>query len=698
MRFHVPGLPHTVTNKKYCHCAFTQKVYKLCKMLYSLGHEVFHYGCEGSNPVCTEQIDVITDKFRKKFYPDEWHEKQWDYDIHDKCHEVYFTNTIEQIKIRKGDKDFLLCSWGWGHKVIADAFINTSTLIVESGIGYKDTFANFRVFESYNWMSYVYGRGKINPKTGQRESQIDGNFFDAVIPNYFDRNDFDYTPTDKQDYFLFLGRITKRKGIQIATEVIAKIGGHLKIAGQGEFKPPQRQGVENIEHVGFADVAKRRKLLAHAKAVLIPTIYIEPFGGVAIEAMMSGTPVISTDWGAFPETVLHGLTGYRCRTLEQFEWACRNIENISPATCRQWALDNFTIERVGKMYQEYFEYLSYLRTDGWYKKNTHRHEMAWLDKSFPQNKPISTQKSKVLPKINPIIYPQENEPDFHLDMNWYKKKKEMGISFLVRAKNEESTIGMALDSLTQLSIPYEINVVLNQCDDGTEKEVQARIKNGYPINLYFYPFQLGKTGLENQCTPVTSIHSTIWFLNWMLFKGNNQYTFRWDADFIMTSALARELEEKVIKQEIANIYNIIAKFSDSDKTNTEPYLWSNSLNPRYCRFSLWHLAKFAKANRKVETLESSIIHDSSLSQYKSYWDTEPWWETEDRQETKKMVEDCRIQYQAFLDDLGNCSVRGRASCSESEELARKIQSILGGPDIDEIPALKQCSLSGIPGV
>ncbi len=685
MRFHVPGLPHTVTNRKYIHCAFTQKVFKMCKMLHSMGHEVYHYGCEGSNPTCTEHVDVVEDEYRRKFYPDEWHDKQWDYNIQDECHKVFYKNTIKAIKKRRGEHDFFLASWGWGHKSIADALGN-SVLTVEPGIGYKDTFCQYRVFESYNWMSHVYGRG-VPDRQGQLKTIENGSYFDAVIPNYFDPEDFDFTPEDKEDYFLFLGRIIARKGIEIVQEIAKATGIHVKLAGQGSMNIPPPVRGEIVEYIGFADAEVRKGLFSKAKGLLMPTVYLEPFGGVSIESLISGTPVICSDWGVFPETIPHGVVGYRCRSLDQFVWAVQNIDNIDPQVCRDYALANFSLERVASMYQEYFDMMSTLwNKKGWYLINSKREEMSWLERYHSNITPNSKTREVIIPHSDNIVYPEEKEPDYALNLGWYSQKKKPGISFIMRAKNEQETIGLALDSLKQLNVPYEVNLVLNQCTDETEHEASIRAKNGQSINTFHYPFQLGKTGLENQCTPVTSVHSTIWLLNWMLMKGNYEYTFRWDSDFIMTSALAKDVEKAIADQE--SMINISAIFSDTVKSNTEPYLWANKLIPRYTRYSLWHLTRFANTPKQSVTLKGKIIHDSPLKMKKDYWETEPWWNKEDREETSELTKKSKEKYEQFKKRIGDCTTIGRASCPDSEELARRVQKVVG-VDTDEIPALKE---------
>ena len=375
LRLHILGVPHTKTNKEHFLCPFTELVYGMCQMMTELGHEVYHYGAEGSDVPCTEDIVVLSDAVQRETYGDfDWRKHYWNYHGGDLAYTTFAKNAIEEINKRKEPRDMLLTVSGKHHKGIADA---TDLMTVEYAVGYEGVFSKYKVFSSYAWMHYIYGLlgSKIDPKKLQNGS-VNGQWYDAVIPHYFDPKDFEYREK-KEDYFLYIGRLIPRKGPHIAAQVCERIGAKLVVAGQGD---PKSCDLDKpyVEYVGTVGVKERSELMSKAKAVFTPTIYIEPFNMVTIEAMLCGTPVISTDWGSFPEIIKHGEVGYRCRTMDDFIWAAKNIDNIKPAECRKYAEDNYSMSRVSKMYVEYFNKLQDLFSEGWYAERSNRVNLDWL--------------------------------------------------------------------------------------------------------------------------------------------------------------------------------------------------------------------------------------------------------------------------------------------------------------------------------
>ncbi|HEX2952861.1 MAG TPA: glycosyltransferase [Bacillota bacterium] len=374
IRFHLLGLAHLPTHRKNSACAYTQKIIKLAKMIKEYGHHLIFYGLEGSELICDEFVQTSSLNILEKTYGR--YDKAKEFFKHnpkDLAHQTFNFNAIKAILERKGEHDILLCPMGNYQQPISEA---VQMLTIESGIGYTGVFSNFRVFESYAWMHYIYGLLR----------QEDGLWYDAVIPNYFDPADFPYEE-NKEDYLLYFGRIISRKGVQVASDVAKATGNRLYIIGQGSLdNPGEGLSLGSEEHIKYYPAVgpdERSKILGKAKAVLMPTYYLEPFGGVNVEAQLCGTPVITSDWGAFPETVLHGQTGFRCRVFEEFCWAVKNIHQIRPIDCRRWAERNYSMERVGKMYEEYFQRVHRIYEEGWYQANNGRKELDWLNRYYP---------------------------------------------------------------------------------------------------------------------------------------------------------------------------------------------------------------------------------------------------------------------------------------------------------------------------
>ena len=382
-RFHVIALPHATTTKAppWCACAYTQKILNFCKMMHSLGHEVYHYGAEGSKLECTEHIDVISQDEQAIFWQgdrnDRWgkicFEIEWD--TNKPYWQLVNSRSIVEIEKRAQPRDFLCLIAGTCQQGIAQHF-GKRMLAVEYGIGYRGVFSGYRVFESYSHMHKILGMQNSDPN---------GRYYDAVIPNYFDPADFEVEPAQHEvgRYVVYLGRMIIRKGLAILQSLLQPLedrGLTLVCAGQGAteqgpgyltYENDQRLMGPNLKYLGMIDFDQRRDLLSRARALIAPTIYVEPFGGVAVEAQMCGCPVISTDWGAFTETIEQGVTGYRCHTLREFVRAVDNVPALDRQYIRNRALDRYSTDQVRHMYQEYFDRLYDIWGQGWNTLDEH---------------------------------------------------------------------------------------------------------------------------------------------------------------------------------------------------------------------------------------------------------------------------------------------------------------------------------------
>lgn len=370
-RFHVLGIPHTRTNKDYTACAYTQKAYKFCKMMHDRGHYVIHYGVEGSNPECDENVVVVSNEVYNRVYGDyDYHHNMFKYNTNDECYLTFYANAIAEIRKRMQPNDFILPFWGAGTRPICDAIPELIT--VEPGIGYGNgSWAPYRVYESYAIMHAHQGIAAIE-KCSQSNYHV-------VIPNYFDLDDFSYDITAERlehPYFAFVGRVYNGKGVNIAIQVSQILGVPLKIAGQLGDEYKDYKWPEGIEYVGYVNAEQRNALMKGAAAVFVPSQYLEPFGGVQIEALLSGTPTITSDWGAFAENNIHGETGYRCRTFDDYLNAAMDCldHKILYSTCRNQG-ENFSLENIAPKYEKFFgDVLNLYTGDGWYKLSDHTKE------------------------------------------------------------------------------------------------------------------------------------------------------------------------------------------------------------------------------------------------------------------------------------------------------------------------------------
>lgn len=168
---------------------------------------------------------------------------------------------------------------------------------------------------------------------------------------------------NKEDFLLFLGRITPDKGILEAIEVAQKTKKPLTIAASISDKDrkfykkeifPKIDG-KLIRYVGEADFTGKIEYLKKASCLLFPILWEEPFGLVMIEALACGTPVIAFRRGSVPEIIRDGENGFIVENVGQMAEAVTKTGKISADKCRKSVEKRFSVERMVDEYENVFK-------------------------------------------------------------------------------------------------------------------------------------------------------------------------------------------------------------------------------------------------------------------------------------------------------------------------------------------------------
>jgi glycosyltransferase involved in cell wall biosynthesis len=273
-----------------------------------------------------------------------------------KAYTLANNNDLDVVHIYMNEEEIALPFAGLCNKPVVFTHHDPFNFLVK----YKSLFSKYT---NLNWISLSYAQRKEMPKN----TNWVGNVYHGLPKNEYKPN---YEPA--QNYIVYMGRIIESKGVHLAIEAINKYNEtaqtkiSLKIAGKyysgnrkdnyWEQKILPHLNDPNIEYVGFLkSTPEKQALLGHAKALIIPSIFEEPFGMVMIEALACATPIIGLDSGAIPE-VINKDVGILIKKAdaknmtENLAAAISDVGKIDRHKCRKHFEQNFTSKRMAENY------------------------------------------------------------------------------------------------------------------------------------------------------------------------------------------------------------------------------------------------------------------------------------------------------------------------------------------------------------
>lgn len=146
------------------------------------------------------------------------------------------------------------------------------------------------------------------------------------LPHFTDLNFWKRTNKKREEgLILYVGAITPNKGIKYLIEAMPEIqkeveGAKLRIVGEGKDREELEKRAKELNvKAEFAGKLKPEQVLEEynkAKVLVMPSVWMEQFGMVGIEAMATGLPVVGSNIGGIPDWLIDRKTGYLVRSKD----------------------------------------------------------------------------------------------------------------------------------------------------------------------------------------------------------------------------------------------------------------------------------------------------------------------------------------------------------------------------------------------